>query len=66
MSKNIKNPLIWSVAAAIACILQIVGLIRYIGRLPEDYIGITLFSLTAIAFAFVSIGAFIQWQKLKQ
>jgi hypothetical protein len=60
---NIKNPLIMSVAAAMACILQVIGLIRYIGRLPEDYIGISLFSITAIIFAIVSIGFFMQWRK---
>ena len=63
MFKSVKNPLIMSVAAAVACILQVIGLIRYIGRLPEDYVGIGLFSFTAVAFAIVSIGFFIQWQK---
>ena len=63
MFKSVKNPLIMSVAASIACILQIIGLIRYIGRLPEDYVGISLFSITAVAFAIVSIGFFIQWRK---
>ncbi len=47
-------------AAAIAAILQMVGLIRYIGRLPEDWIGITLYTITLIAFIAVSIGSFIQ------
>ena len=63
MFKNIKNPLVMSVAGAVACILQVIGLIRYTGRLPEDYVGIGLFSITAVAFAVVSIGCFIQWQK---
>ena len=63
MFKSIRNPLIMSIAAAVACILQIVGLYRYIGRLPEDCIGITLFSITAVIFAIVSIGFFIQWRK---
>ncbi|MFC1957532.1 hypothetical protein ACFLX0_01785 [Chloroflexota bacterium] len=63
MFKSVKNPLIMSVAAAVACILQVIGLVRYIGRLPEDCIGIGLFSFTAIAFAIVSIGFLIQWRK---
>ena len=63
MFKAVKNPLIMSVAAAVACILQIIGLIRYINRLPEDCVGIGLFSFTAIAFAIVSIGFFMQWRK---
>lgn len=63
MFKSIKNPLLMSVSAAVACILQVIGLIRYIGRLPQDYVGIGLFSFTAVAFAIVSIGFFIQWKK---
>ena len=63
MFKSVKNPLIMAVAGFIAFILQIIGLIRYIGRLPEGYVGIILFSITAVAFAIVSIGFFIQWRK---
>lgn len=63
MFKSKKNPLIMSVAGSVACILQIIGLIRYVGRLPEDYVGIILFSITAVLFAIVSIGFFIQWRK---
>ena len=63
MFKSIKNPFIMSVSAAVACILQVIGLTRYIGRLPQDYVGIGLFSFTAVAFAIVTIGFFIQWKK---
>lgn len=48
----------WS--AVIAATLQTVGLIRYIQRLPQDWIGITLYIITLIAFIAVSIGSFIQ------
>lgn len=63
MFKRDKNLLIMSIAAKVACLLQVIGLIRYIDRLPEDYVGIGLFSFTAVAFAIVAIGFFIQWQK---
>ncbi len=63
MFKSVKNPLIMSLAAAVACIFQVIGLIRYIGRLPEDYVGIGLFSFTAVTFAIVPIGFSTQWQK---
>jgi len=46
--------------AIIAATLQTVGLIRYIQRLPDDWIGITLYTITLIAFVAVSIGSFIQ------
>jgi len=52
--------------AAIAVILQTVGLIRYIDRLPEDWIGITLYIITLIAFFAVSIGSFIQARQKKK
>ena len=48
----------WS--AVVATTLQTVGLIRYIQRLPQDWIGITLYAITLIAFIAVSIGSFIQ------
>ena len=48
----------WS--AAIAAILQTVGLIRYVSRLPDDWVGITLYVVTLLAFIAVSIGSFIQ------
>ncbi|HSG44487.1 MAG TPA: hypothetical protein VLA72_15165 [Anaerolineales bacterium] len=51
----------WS--GAIAATLQTVGLIRYISRLPEDWVGITIYAITLIAFIAVSIGSFIQARK---
>ena len=63
MFRSAKNPLVMSVAGSVACILQVIGLIRYVGRVPEDYIVISLFSFTAVIFAIVSIGFFIQWRK---
>jgi hypothetical protein len=54
----------WS--AVIAATLQTVGLIRYIQRLPQDWIGITLYTITLIAFIAVSIGSFIQARKMEK
>ena len=50
-------------AAAIAAVLQAIGLIRYLNRLPDDWIGITLYAVTLLAFILVSIGSFIQVRK---
>lgn len=47
----------WS--AIVAATLQTVGLIRYIQRLPGDWVGITLYTITLIAFIVVGIGSFI-------
>lgn len=69
-SKTMKKPksrsfLITSVAAAIACILQVFALIRYVGRLPDDWIGIVIYSVTVVAFALAAIGFYIRWNKEK-
>jgi uncharacterized membrane protein YhhN len=57
--------LIASIAAALAFVFQIIGLIRYIGRLPDDRVGIVLYSITIIAFACTSLGFYIQWNRHK-
>lgn len=54
--------LIMSVSATVAFFLQVIGLVRYIQRLPEDWIGIGLYSVTAIAFAIAAVGFLIQWR----
>jgi hypothetical protein len=48
----------WS--TMIAAALQTGALIRYVNRLPEDWIGITLCAITLAAFVAIAIGAFIQ------
>jgi RsiW-degrading membrane proteinase PrsW (M82 family) len=57
-----------AIAAIVACVLQLIGLIRYIVRLPEDWVGIVLYIATIIAFALIAVGFYIQWrqQKLKE
>jgi len=54
----------WS--AVIAATLQMVGLIRYIQRLPQDWLGIALYTITLLAFIAVSIGSFIQARQKDQ
>jgi len=47
-------------AAAIAAVLQAISLIRYIGRMPEDWLGIAFNVITMIAFIIGSAGAFLR------
>ena len=61
-----KNMLIGAVANAVACLLQIVGLVRYVGRLPDDRVGIGLYAATAIAFALGAFGFYARWKKEKR
>ncbi|MFC1951478.1 hypothetical protein ACFLYI_00350 [Chloroflexota bacterium] len=56
---KIKNVLIMSTSATIAFCLQVIGLVRYIQRLPDDWIGISLYSITTIAFAAAAVGFFV-------
>jgi ABC-type transport system involved in cytochrome bd biosynthesis fused ATPase/permease subunit len=51
------------VLSAVACILQITGLVRYLNRLPDDRLGISLYVITIVAFALVSIEHFHRWKK---
>ncbi len=59
-SKEKKRFRLFGWLAAIAAIFQMIGLIRYINRLPDDWIGIALYAITLVAFVLVSIGSFIQ------
>jgi hypothetical protein len=61
-----KNMLIGAVANGVACLLQIVGLVRYVGRLPGDRVGIGLYVATAIAFALGAFGFYARWRKGKR
>ena len=58
--KEAKRLQLFGWLAAVAAICQIIGLVRYINRLPDDWIGITLYAITLVAFVLVSIGSFIQ------
>ena len=57
MNKTNSNPFrVAAIFMAIMGVLQIVGLVRYLDRLPEDWIGIGLYILTIIAFVVASFG----------
>ena len=58
--------LIVAVCLAIAVILQAIGLARYVGRFPDDWVGIGLYSAALVGFAIAAVGFFIQWQKEKK
>ena len=61
-----KGLLIATVCSAIACLLQIILLLRYLDRLPDDWVGIGLYAAAIVAFAIGAIGFYIQWRKQKQ
>lgn len=57
MNKTSSNPFrAVNIFMAIMAVLQIFGLVRYLDRLPEDWIGIGLYIVTIIAFVIASFG----------
>ena len=63
---NVKRSLVLGISTGIACILQSIALVRYLNRLPDDWVGIVLYGVTAIAFGVIAAGFFIQWNKEKR
>ena len=61
-SRTSKAFLIASVCLAVACVLQAVGLARYVSRLPDDYVGIGLYSIALVAFAIGAMGFYLRWR----
>lgn len=60
MSRKGKYNRWLAAGAALACMLQVIGLLRYVNRLPDDWIGITLYIVTIVAFALVALGFYFQ------
>ena len=58
--------LIGAILISIGTIFQLYGTIRYYDRLPNDVIGIGIYSLSTILFAIVAFGFFINWRKEKE
>ena len=55
--------LIGAIFLSICTIFQLYGTIRYYSRLSEDFIGISIYAISAILFAIVTLGFFINWRK---
>jgi hypothetical protein len=55
--------LIGAILFSICTIFQLYGTINYYGRLPDDMIGIGIYTLSTILFAIVAFGFFINWRK---
>ena len=60
-----KGWLIGAVILTVALVFQVIFLIRYVGRLPDDRLGIILSVVTIVAFALAAFGFFIRWKKEK-
>lgn len=59
-SNDRTRNLIFGWGGLIAAILQVIGLLRYIDRLPDDWIGIALYVISILAFSVLSFFGFSQ------
>ncbi|MEA1958359.1 MAG: hypothetical protein U9N44_01615 [Chloroflexota bacterium] len=50
----------------LATVLQGVGVVRYIQRMPDDSVGITLFVVATVAFALGAAGFYFRWVKARR
>lgn len=64
-NKESRHALIMAMALTIACILQLYGTLRYVNRLPDDTVGVTLYIVVTILFAILATVHFFRWGKLK-
>jgi|GEM_PF-1388110 len=58
--------LVMAVASTIACGLQIIGLTRYVQRMPDDTTGMVVFTVAACAFGVGAIANYIRWALLRR
>lgn len=64
--KKEKGFLAGALFSAAACVFQIIGLIRYLGRLANDWVGIALYIVTIAAFSVSAVGFFIQYRRRRR
>ena len=52
-----------TVFAATAFILEAVGAARYVSRLPDDWVGVGLYTTASLLFAIATFGFYIKWMQ---
>ena len=50
-------------AALIGAVFLAIGLVRYLNRLPDDWVGITLYVINIVAFLIIGLGDYFQTRK---
>ena len=56
----------FAICLTVACILQIIGTIRYVRRLPDDTLGVVLFIITCILYAVLATVYYTRWMASKK
>lgn len=60
-----KGPRAWRTGAilfTVCVVLQSIGAVRYASRMPDDLVGIGLYSVTTVLFAVAAIGFYLRWR----
>jgi hypothetical protein len=65
-NENPKNKLVFAICLTVAFVLQLYGTIRYINRLPDDKVGVTLYVATTALFAVLAVVNYVQWAGMKK
>lgn len=55
--------LLGAVILGLAALLQTIGLVRYLGRLPDDWIGIGLYIAVIAGCATAAAGFYLEWRR---
>jgi hypothetical protein len=64
--KNPQGHLFAALCSAFAFLLQSIGTVRYVWRLPDDWVGIGLYLTTAVLFAVIAVGFYGKWRSERQ
>jgi len=60
-----KGPRAWRTGAilfTVCVVLQSIGALRYVSRLPHDRVGIGPYLLSTVLFAVAAIGFYLRWR----
>ena len=66
MAENKSNTLLFfAVTMTAAVIIQVYGTLRYARRLPDDTVGIVLYSVTSVLLAVLAAVSYVRWARGK-
>jgi hypothetical protein len=64
--KNPRGYLFAALCSGFAFLLQGIGTVRYVSRLPDDWVGIGLYLTTAVLFAVIAVGFYGKYMSERQ
>lgn len=64
--KDARGWLIGATCLTAAFVMQGIGTVRYVSRLPDDWVGIGLYFLATVLCAVAAIGFYLGWMSEKR